>query len=149
MSLYTTNNMKINSKKITSLISGGTAFLSLFLTKTFAFTNPVLTGDLGGNGAGGSAAAEDGTTFLSYFIVIWNALISIGALMVLVYFLWGAIEWISAGGDSGKIEKARNRITQSILGLVILISAFVIIGFISNLFFGEEFSILNLNFIAP
>ena len=45
-----------------------------------------------------------------------------------------------------KIEKARNKITQAVIGLVILVGSFAIIGFISQLFFGEEFSILNLTF---
>jgi hypothetical protein len=37
--------------------------------------------------------------------------------------------------------------THAAIGLLILVSSFIIIGFISALFFGNEFDILNLNFI--
>ncbi|MCB9813462.1 MAG: hypothetical protein H6772_03585 [Pseudomonadales bacterium] len=119
--------------------------LGLFVFKVLAFTNPVIGESLGGN----AEEAADGTTFVNYFVTVWNAFIVIGAILVLIYFLWGAIQWISAGGDKSKIETARNRITHSILGLIILVSSFVIIGFISSLLFGDEFSILNLQFVAP
>ena len=69
--------------------------------------------------------------------------------MVLIYFLWGGIEWITAGGDTAKVQKARDRITQSIIGLVILVASFVIIGFISELFFGSDFNLLEITIPTP
>lgn len=104
-------------------------------------TNPVISEELGGNAAEASA----GLTFVRYFVSLWRAIMSVGALLVLVYFLWAAIEWITAGGDSGKVGKARDKITQSILGLIILVSSTLIIGFISRLFFGSAFNILSPN----
>lgn len=44
----------------------------------------------------------------------------IGAILLLVYLVWGAIEWITSGGDKGKVENARNKITQAILGMIVL-----------------------------
>ncbi len=61
----------------------------------------------------------------------------------------GSIEWISAGADVAIVEKARRRITQAMIGLLVLVSSFVIIEFVSQLFFGDEFSILNLQFMDP
>ena len=137
--------MKI-TKKITSITIATSAFVTSFLpvlaeTEGTGITNPVI-GNLGND----PEAAKKGTLSTGYFVDIWNTIISVGGLVVIVMFLWGALEWITAGGDSGKIEKARNRIMQSIIGLIILVSSFVILGFISQLFFGEEFSLLNLNF---
>ncbi|MBU0974797.1 hypothetical protein KKD03_03805 [Patescibacteria group bacterium] len=136
-------------KTFKSFLLGGASFLSCMATKATAFTNPVITGDLGGNSVGGVDAATSGATFVSYFVSVWQGFIVIGAIMVLVYFLWGGMEWITAGADTAIVEKARNRITQAMIGLLILVSSFVIIEFISHLFFGDEFSILNLEFIAP
>ena len=51
---------------------------------------------------------------------ILNIVAVIAALMVFIYLLWGGIEWITAGGDKGKIEKAKEKITQSIIGLIVL-----------------------------
>lgn len=131
-------------KKKSTLLS-----LSLFISNFFLFaknsfaeiSNPVVEGSLGS----GSKEAAEGTTFATYFVFFWNALISIGAIMVLIFFIWGSIEWISSGGDKGKVENARNRITQSIIGLIILVGSYAIIGFISEIFFGESFNVLQIN----
>lgn len=104
--------------------------------------NPVIGEALGSD----PEAAKSGAIFVSYFITLWNVVISIGGLIVLVFFAWGSLEWITAEGDASKIQKARARITQAVIGLVLLVSSFTIISFISYLFFGENFSILNLNF---
>ncbi len=88
--------------------------------------------------------ANSGLTFMTYFIYLWRAIITIGALMVLLYFIWGAIEWISAGGDQGKVGKARDKMTQSVIGLIILVSSFTIVAFLSRLLFGDNFDLLNL-----
>jgi len=109
-----------------------------------AITNPTI-GELGNN----VESAQSGNLFVQYFLVIWNALITVGAIAVLVYFLWGAIEWIVSAGDNAKVEAARNKMTQSAIGLLILVSAYTIIGFASNLLFGADFNILNPTFVAP
>jgi hypothetical protein len=44
----------------------------------------------------------------------------------MIMIIWGAVDWIFSGGDKEKIAGARKRITQSIIGLVLLSSAFVI-----------------------
>ncbi len=119
--------------------------ISVFLLVLFSLTksvqarisNPAI--GIWGNDAG----AGTGTLFVKYFVTIWNNLIVIGSLLVLINFLWGAFEWITAGGDSGKLGNARNRMLQSVIGLIILVSSYTIIGFISTLFFGTEFNILS------
>lgn len=139
----------MQTKKLTTLaLSVSTFFMAT--TKSFAqttgtgITNPTI-GGLGDN----AEKAKSGELFTGYFVDIWNAVITVGALIVLIMFLWGALEWITAGGDPGKIEKARSRILQSLIGLIILVSSFVIIGFISQTLFGENFSLLNLSFSKP
>lgn len=87
--------------------------------------------------------ASTGVTFMAYFLRIWNTIITVGAILVLVYFLWGAIEWITSGGDSGKLEAARGKMLHAFIGMLLLVSAYTIIGFISYLFFGENFNILQ------
>lgn len=104
-------------------------------------TNPAI-GELGDSPTDAAA----GSIFQKYFITLWQALISVGALMVLIYFLWAGIEWISAGGDSGKVQKARDKITQAVVGMIVLVGAFAIITWISRIFFGSDFNILQLQF---
>ncbi len=107
-------------------------------------TNPVI-GELGqgiGDTSGDEKSAE---LFANFFVSIWQAVIMFGGLTVLVFYIWGAFEWITAGSDTSKAEKARYRITNATIGLILLISTFVIVGFVSTALFGEEFQILNLS----
>lgn len=103
--------------------------------------NPVI-GTLGND----PTKAKSGALFTSYFVNLWRVIMNIGTIMVMIYFIWGAVEWITSGGDKGKTEAARNRITNAAIGLIILVSSFTIIGFIGKLFFGTDFDILKLSF---
>ena len=106
--------------------------------------NPV-TGNLGND----PAKAKSGALFTSYFINLWRVMISVGSILVMVFFLWGAIEWITSGGDKSKTEIARNRITNAVIGLIILVSSFTLVGFIGKLFFGTDFDILKITIPTP
>jgi NADH:ubiquinone oxidoreductase subunit 6 (subunit J) len=121
------------------------AFLSLLIFLTFVATsqaaieNPV-TGALGDY----SEDAENGKNFVTYFVYLWQVCITLGALAVIVFFILGAFGWITAGSDSKKVESARNRMTNAVVGLVILVSLVTIFGFMSKLLFGNNFDILRL-----
>lgn len=62
--------------------------------------------------------------------VVINGVLSfvmvIAALLVLMYLIWGGIEWITSGGDKGKTESARNKITAAVIGLIVLAAAYAI-----------------------
>jgi hypothetical protein len=44
-----------------------------------------------------------------------------------------AIEWMTSGGDAGKLTSARNKMLHGVLGLVILVAAYGILGLIGTL----------------
>lgn len=76
---------------------------------------------------------ESGATqFAERFAVLWRTLIIVGGLAFLLYFFMGGFGWITAGGDSEKIEKSREKITQGLIGLAILAGSYVIILFIEQ-----------------
>jgi len=102
-----------------------------------------------GNLGNDADKAADGTLFVEQFIRLWRNLMTIGGLMVIFFFIWGALQWISSSGDKSKLEAARNRMLQAAIGLFILVSSFVIIGFVGNLLFGTEFELLQLEFLTP
>lgn len=100
-----------------------------------AINNPVLGPGLGSlNGVG-------------FFQRLLPALISggliAGTVIFFIMLLIGAVQWISSGGDKAKTEEARGRITNALVGLVILLSLFAIANLISN-FFGVNILQLNL-----
>ncbi len=56
----------------------------------------------------------------------------IAALLVFLYLILGGIEWITSGGDKGKTENARNKITAAVIGLIILAASYAILLIILN-----------------
>jgi len=70
------------------------------------------------------ASAGNSQTYQNNFWSWVSSLISIAmpiaALLVLAYLIWGAFEWITSEGDSGKLTKARQKITSAIIGIIIL-----------------------------
>jgi len=80
---------------------------------------------------------------------VLNFIMVIAALLVLLYLVWGGIEWITSGGDKGKTESARNKITSAVIGLIILASAYAIfllvINFLGFSNTGELFNVEPIN----
>lgn len=67
-----------------------------------------------------------GSTFPEWLSRIAGGVMVIGALLVLIYLLWGGIAWITAAGDSNKVSAARDKITQAIIGLIVLAASLAI-----------------------
>lgn len=72
------------------------------------------------------------TSFGNLLNGVLSFVLIIGALLVLFYLILGGIEWITSGGDKGKTEAARNKITAAVIGLVILAAAWAILTLILN-----------------
>lgn len=86
------------------------------------------------------AYTEGGTTkegvLANFDLIISNILgifTIVGALIFVIYFLIASIEWITAGGDVAKVSGARDKIIQGILGLVILVASYGLLGLIGNI----------------
>jgi hypothetical protein len=77
------------------------------------------------------------TTFGTFFESLLSGIMLIAALMVFFFLIWGAIEWITAGGDQSKIQKGRDRIVQSIIGIIVLASTLALFGLVQS-FLGLE-----------
>ncbi len=56
----------------------------------------------------------------------------IAIIVCLFFIIWGAVNWITSGGDKQKLASARNRIMYAIIGLLLVLFS-VLIG---NLFIG-------------
>ncbi len=70
----------------------------------------------------------------------------VSALLVFMYLIWGGIQWITSGGDKGKTQEARDRITAALVGLAVVASAWAVM-LIIQYFFG--ISVLNDNITPP
>jgi hypothetical protein len=73
-----------------------------------------------------------GESIPSFAIYAFVFLISIGAVLVMVVLVTAGIEFILAGGEPGKINEAKNRIKSAFLGMIVLLSSWVILYTINN-----------------
>jgi len=62
----------------------------------------------------------------------------LAAALTFFYLIAGAIAWITSGGDKGKVEEARNKITAAVIGLLILAATWAIFVLITNIAFGGQ-----------
>ncbi len=70
----------------------------------------------------------------------------IGVVIFVAIIIVGAIQWIISGGDKGGIESAKGKITNAVVGIIILFALFAIITVVEN-FFGIEIITLKINFL--
>jgi hypothetical protein len=78
------------------------------------------------------AEADPGANLELIISNIIGFLTILGSIFFIVYFLMAALDWITSGGDSAKLSGARDKMLHAIIGLVILVSAYSIIGIIGT-----------------
>ena len=71
-----------------------------------------------------------------------NLLLGVAGIISFIFLLWGGIQWILAGGDKEGTEKARKRITNALIGLAVVFSAYALIFILQALF---NIDIIRLN----
>lgn len=78
------------------------------------------------------------STFLSTFLGFMTTL---AGIVFMVYFIVAALSWITAGGEKGKIEAAKQQMTNAAIGLVIVIASYSIVGIVGG--------VLGLDILNP
>lgn len=81
----------------------------------------------------GVAAPETGGmigTILKNVLIIF---FTVGGIGTVIYFVWGAVDWILSGGDKEKVAGARKKMTTAIIGLVLLALSFFIIQVVGEI----------------
>ena len=71
----------------------------------------------------------------SFVSRVFSAIVLVAGLATFMYLIYGGVQWIMSGGDKGKLEEAKGRITNGIIGLAIVASAWAIYLLI-DYFFG-------------
>lgn len=49
-----------------------------------------------------------------------NMFILLAGMFLLIYLLWGALDWISSGGEKEKLVKAQHKITNALIGMILV-----------------------------
>jgi len=77
-----------------------------------------------------------------YLGVIMSAIFVIGAVAVFFFFILGGLEWILAGGEKAKVEGARNKMMQAVIGFAVLASSVAVFKLIQSVFHLTIFNFL-------
>ncbi|PWB38822.1 MAG: hypothetical protein C3F02_01900 [Parcubacteria group bacterium] len=68
------------------------------------------------------------------FVELIKMLLGLMGSVALVYFVWGGIVWITAGGNMEKIGRGRSIMVNTILAIVVSFSSYIILNtFVNNL----------------
>jgi hypothetical protein len=81
----------------------------------------------------GVPTASGGETFVN--IISWslNILLITGILAALFFLIWGGISWVTSGGNTEKLEKARKTLIYAIIGLIVILLSFIILQTVGSL----------------
>jgi len=86
-----------------------------------------------------SLGAGDPVTALSnLFSFGLQLVLVIGALSLLVYLLWGAMDWLFSNGEKEKLAKAQNKIMNAIIGMLLIIIVFTLFTVITGTILGNK-----------
>lgn len=104
-------------------------------------------GKIGGKGLGpfgkidfsAQGALEAITRTISSIIGIMTVA---AGIWFIFQFLVGGFGWMSAGGDKSKLQEAQHRLTNSFIGLIIVVAGWAILA-LAGEFFGYDILITN------
>jgi hypothetical protein len=119
--------MKIFTKKVTTLGTTAAALL-LKASPVFAQTSPW-------EGVCVSTSDPDVATLQGLQCLLANVLstfLTIVGIAAFIMLIVSSFRILLSGGDSQAMEKAKNSITYAIIGLVVAVSAFVILNLIAE-----------------
>jgi len=63
---------------------------------------------------------------------IFTVIITLIGLAAFVMLIIGSVRWLLSGGNSSNVEKARNTMTYAIIGIVVALSAFIVLNLIAG-----------------
>jgi hypothetical protein len=126
------NKAKLLISRITTIVFILIASLH-FATPAYAQTaewNNVCVG-----GANNDVATIQGLECL--IANIFTVIISLIGLTAFVMFIVGSVQWLMSGGNPEGTKKARDTLTYAVIGIVVALSAFIVLNLISG-FTGVE-----------
>jgi len=101
---------------------------------SYRLTNPLLP----------NLVSMRGSDFFEWLVpALISLTLIIGVVVFFFVLLWGAISWITSGGDKAAVESARGKVTAGIIGIIILFSIYAIVKLLQG-FFGINILTLDI-----
>ena len=105
--------------------------ISLFLTIAILVVPLAVGAQFNPPASGGTGLPSDNTATAFIFRII-QILLAVAGVVAVIFLIIGGFRYITAGGNEETAESARKTLTNAIIGIVIIILAFVIVNVIAN-----------------
>lgn len=104
--------------------AGATIVGTLMASTALAVPNNTLTT------IGSSAGYSTGTSFTAILGQIIGVALSFLGVVLLILVIYSGIQWMTAGGNTDAVAEAKQRIVNSVIGLVLVLAALAISQFV-------------------
>jgi hypothetical protein len=94
------------------------------------FKSPSTLSQESGSNIDGSTSIENLENIISTVIGVITV---VGSIFFIINFIIAAFNWITSDGDQGKLKSARDRMTQSVIGLVIVVASYSLIALLGSI----------------
>jgi hypothetical protein len=136
--------IKADMHKFSSLISFLVAGITYFTLSGAAYAQSICPQGQFANLC--KLKLDNASSIVSSIVTI---LLVVAILLSLFFLIWGAIRWITSGGDKGKLDGARTAIIAAIVGLILAFLAFFILNVLTFLFTGKGLTSFTIPTIVP
>lgn len=79
------------------------------------------------------AQSADVTKIQTFIENIIQVLVTLSGLVAVVFIVWGGIGYITSSGNPEALEKSKKTILYSVIGLTLVLGAFVLSNIVSQL----------------
>ena len=135
-------------KKFSRVISLGAGLVTGLL-----YAHPVLAAsNLCANAVGGGSLCGRTGGIGDLIALGINIVLFVGFVAALIWLIIGGIKWITSGGDKTATESAKGAVTSALIGLVVVVAAYILINVVLGFFGLGSLSSLNtptLNTFIP
>lgn len=74
------------------------------------------------------------------FVNFMRLLLGFVGSAVLVFFVYGGLTWVTSGGNTTKVQKGKDIVVNSVIGLIIVFGSFTIVQLISSTLGAQDFT---------
>jgi len=128
----------IFNQKIASVLIFAVLFLSATSVSAFSLLSDKTRGDLYNQEntmrqqAGFEATNQEGVAVIVATVI--KAFLGLLGVIFVVLVVYAGYNWMTAGGDEGKVTKSKQTLSRAVIGLIIVVAAYSITYFVfSNL----------------
>jgi hypothetical protein len=85
-----------------------------------------------------SSAGEASNRFNTLFGQIVGLVLTVAAIVAFFYLIISGFQYITAGGDAGKAQSARQGIINALIGIIIILVSYLVLRYVGTFLTGER-----------